>query len=72
MIARDPARIPADVRERVEVVVGSHGDIDVVNQAFAGADAVFWLVPPDPKAKSVHSAYVDLPSRLAPHSRATA
>ena len=26
---------------------GSHGDIHVVNKAFAGADSVFWLVPPD-------------------------
>ena len=38
---------------------GSHGDIDVVNQAFAGADSVFWLVPPDPHAESVEAAYVD-------------
>ena len=59
VIARDPARLPAHVRERVEVVQGSHGDIDVVNQAFSGADAVFWLVPPDPHAKSLEAAYVD-------------
>jgi uncharacterized protein YbjT (DUF2867 family) len=59
VIARDPVRLPAHVRERIEVVQGSHGDIDVVNRAFAGADAVFWLVPPDPKAKSVQAAYVD-------------
>jgi uncharacterized protein YbjT (DUF2867 family) len=59
VIARDPVRLPAHVRERVEVVRGSHGDIDVVNQAFAGADAVFWLVPPDSHAKSVEAAYVD-------------
>jgi uncharacterized protein YbjT (DUF2867 family) len=59
VIARDPARLPAHVRERVEIVPGSHGDLDVVTQAFAGADAVFWLVPPDPKAKSVEAAYVD-------------
>ena len=38
---------------------GSHGDINVVDQAFAGADAVFWLVPPDPHADSVEAAYVD-------------
>jgi uncharacterized protein YbjT (DUF2867 family) len=30
-----------------------------VNKAFAGADAVFWLVPPDPRAKTVDAAYVD-------------
>ncbi|TZG33492.1 hypothetical protein AGR1_23790 [Agrobacterium sp. B1(2019)] len=27
----------------VEIVKGSHGDADVVNEAFSGADAVFWL-----------------------------
>jgi uncharacterized protein YbjT (DUF2867 family) len=57
VIVRDPARLPAQVRERVEVVQGSHGDPDVVDRAFAGADAVFWLSPPDPQADSVEAAY---------------
>ncbi|MDQ0774967.1 uncharacterized protein YbjT (DUF2867 family) [Streptomyces aurantiacus] len=47
VIVRDPARLPDAVREGVEVVTGSHGDADVVDRAFEGADAVFWLVPPD-------------------------
>ncbi|RSN59787.1 NmrA family transcriptional regulator [Streptomyces sp. WAC 04229] len=47
LIVRDPARLPEAVRERVEVVTGSHGDPAVVDRAFAGADAVFWLVPPN-------------------------
>jgi uncharacterized protein YbjT (DUF2867 family) len=59
VIARDPSRLPSKTRERVEVVQGSHGNIDVVNRAFAGADALFWLVPPDPHAESVEAAYVD-------------
>jgi uncharacterized protein YbjT (DUF2867 family) len=59
VIARDPSRLPAQARERAEVVPGSHGDIGVVDRAFAGADAVFWLVPPDPRAGSVEAAYVD-------------
>ena len=59
VIVRDPSRLPAQTRERVEVVQGSHGDVGVVNRAFAGADAVFWLVPPDPHADSVEAAYVD-------------
>src|SRR5258706_152267 len=59
VIARDPTGLPAQIRERVEVVQGSHGDPDVVNQAFAGVDAAFWLAPPDPYAKSVEAAYVD-------------
>src|SRR5260221_9811756 len=59
VIARDPSRLPAHTRERVEVVQGSHGDLDVVTRAFAGAESVFWLVPPDPHAESVEAAYVD-------------
>ena len=46
-MVRDPARLPESVRGRVEVVTGSHGDAATVERAFAGADAVFWLVPPD-------------------------
>jgi uncharacterized protein YbjT (DUF2867 family) len=59
VIVRDPSRLPAHTRDRVEVVQGSHDDVDVVDQAFAGADAVFWLVPPNPHAESVEAAYVD-------------
>lgn len=59
VIARDPSRLPARTRERVEVVQGSHGDSDVVTQAFAGADAVFWLLPPNPRTASVEAAYLD-------------
>lgn len=47
VVVRDPARLPDAVRERVEVITGSHGDPEVVDRAFDGADAVFWLVPPD-------------------------
>jgi uncharacterized protein YbjT (DUF2867 family) len=43
----------------VEIVEGSHGEADVVNRAFQGADAVFWLVPANPRAESSHAAYVD-------------
>ena len=43
VIVRDPSRLPRSLRERVEVVQGSHGDADIVDRAFAGADAVFWL-----------------------------
>jgi uncharacterized protein YbjT (DUF2867 family) len=59
VVARDPSRLPADLRDRLDVVPGSHADADVVAQAFAGADAVFWLVPPDPRADSPAAAYLD-------------
>jgi uncharacterized protein YbjT (DUF2867 family) len=59
VIARDPARLAEESRERVEIVQGSHGDRAVVDQAFDGANSIFWLVPPDPRAESVDAAYVD-------------
>jgi uncharacterized protein YbjT (DUF2867 family) len=59
VIARDPSRLPRRVRERIDVVQGSHSDTTVINKAFAGADAVFWLVPPDPRAETVDAAYLD-------------
>jgi uncharacterized protein YbjT (DUF2867 family) len=59
VIARDPSALTADERRRVEVVEGSHGNASVVGEAFAGADAVFWLTPPDPRAQSVEAAFVD-------------
>jgi uncharacterized protein YbjT (DUF2867 family) len=72
VIARDPSSIPSATRRRVEVVQGSHSDIDVVNEAFEGADSVFWLCPPNPRAESVDAAYVDFtrPAADALRSRA--
>jgi len=57
VIVREPSRLAPHVRERVEVVQGSHGDADVVDRAFTGADAVFWLVPPDRHAQSLEAVY---------------
>jgi uncharacterized protein YbjT (DUF2867 family) len=58
VIARDPADLPARVPKDLDIVVGSHGDAAIVDKAFAGADAVFWLIPPDPRALSVEAAFV--------------
>ncbi|KAA9159598.1 NAD(P)H-binding protein [Amycolatopsis acidicola] len=57
VIVRDPARLSARIREQAEVVQGSHADADVLAKAFAGADAVFWLVPPNPHADSLEAVY---------------
>lgn len=59
VIVRDSSSLRPEIRARIEVVEGSHGDAAVVGRAFAGAEAVFWLVPPDPRAVSVEAAYVD-------------
>ncbi|MEV0276619.1 NAD(P)H-binding protein [Streptomyces sp. NPDC050610] len=61
LVARDPSRLAPEVREHagVEVVQGSHGDPAVIDQACAGAEAVFWLAPDDPSAPSLEAAYAD-------------
>jgi uncharacterized protein YbjT (DUF2867 family) len=60
VIARDPSRIPQEIRERVEVIQGSHGDAATIEKALTGADALFWLIPPEPlmTLNSVDEAYV--------------
>ena len=51
VVARDPMRIPHEIRQRVEVIQGSHGDMAAIESALAGADALFWLIPPEPFMK---------------------
>jgi len=59
VVARDPSRLPAGIIDRVDVVSGSHGEESVAKEAFNDADAVLWIVPPDPRASSPRSAYID-------------
>ncbi|WP_328564047.1 NAD(P)H-binding protein [Streptomyces coelicoflavus] len=59
VIARDPGRLTARARERVEVFQGSHADPEVLTAACAGAGQVFWLVPPAPGADSVEGHFRD-------------
>ncbi|GAB2460998.1 Rossmann-fold NAD(P)-binding domain-containing protein [Jatrophihabitans fulvus] len=57
VVVRDAAKLPDGVRGRVDVVEGSHGDPDVLDRALAGADALFWVVPPNPAAASLTDAF---------------
>lgn len=59
VIVRDAAKLDASVRERVEVVEGSHDDPVVLDQALPGAEGLFWLVPPSPEATSAEAHYLD-------------
>ena len=70
VVVRDPSKLPLDVRQKVHLVEGSHGDPAVIDQAFRGADAVFWLSPPDPRADSVVAAYLDFTRPAAMSLRA--
>jgi len=61
VVARDPSRIPQEIRQRIEVLQGSHGDAATIEKALTGADALFWLIPPEPfmNVNSVNEAYAD-------------
>ncbi|MBF8186670.1 NAD(P)H-binding protein [Nonomuraea sp. K274] len=65
VISRDPSRLTAETRGRVEVVQGSHDDPDVVTEAFEGADTVFWVVPPNMQVQNVVDYYVDFSTPAA-------
>lgn len=58
VIVRDPSKLPDDIRSRVEVIEGSHGDAATLDRAFIGSTHLFWLCPANPKATSVEEAYV--------------
>jgi uncharacterized protein YbjT (DUF2867 family) len=57
VIVRDSARLAVRVRDRVEVVRGSHADPAVLKEACVGADRLFWLVPPTPGGDSVEGHF---------------
>lgn len=59
VVVRDPTRLSPAVLDRVETVVGSHRDPAVVDDAFRGADAVFWLMPAAFDAPSAVDSYVE-------------
>ncbi|MBS2961902.1 NAD(P)H-binding protein [Actinocrinis puniceicyclus] len=58
VIARDASRLHGSVREQVEIVEGRHDDPAVLDKALSGADALFWLVPPNPSAPSAEQHYL--------------
>jgi len=70
LIARDPSRLPATLREHAEVVAGSHADPVVLEAALAGADALFVLVPPNFTAPDVTEHYLAFARPIADAVRA--
>jgi len=58
VVARDPGKLPQAVRDSVEVIEGSHSDAAVVERAFDGAEAVFWVAPPTP-SEALDDTYVN-------------
>ncbi len=64
VVVRDSSKLPKTVRDRVEVIEGSHGDAAVVDRAFEGAEAVFWVAPPNP-SETLEAAYIDFTTPAA-------
>jgi uncharacterized protein YbjT (DUF2867 family) len=60
VIARDASRLDLQVRDRVEIVEGSHEDPSVLARALEGADGLLWLVPPSLAGVSARERYLDL------------
>ena len=56
VVARDPARLPEDVRHQVEVVRGSTDDVATLRCALDGVETLFWCVP----AESLQETNVEL------------
>lgn len=59
VVVRDASALPDDVRERIEVVEGSHADAAVIGPALAGARSAFWLPPGPPTSAGPQEAYVE-------------
>jgi uncharacterized protein YbjT (DUF2867 family) len=60
VIVRDPSRLDIRIRDRVEVIQGSHDHPAVLDRALDGADGLFWLVPPNlhgPRAEEHYQAF---------------
>lgn len=66
VIVRDASRLAPSMRGLVDIVEGSHGDAATVDRAFDGAEAVFWLPPPNPRAVSLEAAYLDFTRPACP------
>lgn len=70
VIARDPSRLDPEVRDRVEIVEGSHADPGVLVRALDGADGLLWLVPPSFQGVTARDYYLDFTRPAAAAIRA--
>lgn len=57
LVVRHASGLSPEVRDRVEVVEGSHGDERVIDRAAAGVDAAFWLTPNLPDAPTLDASF---------------
>lgn len=72
ILARDPEKIPAEFRERVEIIQGSMEDAESLGKLLAGADALFWCQPDPASAVDYYGAYESMARAGAAAIQATA
>jgi uncharacterized protein YbjT (DUF2867 family) len=48
VISRNPHRLPAEIRDQVEIVRGSIDNAGALREALDGVDALFWCIPRPP------------------------
>jgi uncharacterized protein YbjT (DUF2867 family) len=58
VIARDPAKLSAEIRDKVDIIQGSSDDEAVLDRALTGADGFFHLVPPSLAVPDTTKYYV--------------
>ncbi len=64
VIVRDPAKLPLEIAERVEIVQGSHDDVTVVLRACEDAESFFLVVPPSFTTTDVATYYMSFTTPL--------
>ncbi len=65
VIVRNPAKLAAEVRERIEVVQGSSDDEDALLGALENVESLFLVVPPSFTTKNVREYYLQFASPAA-------
>ncbi|HEY0780163.1 MAG TPA: NAD(P)H-binding protein [Gemmatirosa sp.] len=70
VFVRDPARLADDVRDRVDARTGTLEDVATLTDALRGADAAFFLVPPNMTADDWPAFYREIGHNMAEAARA--
>jgi len=65
VIARNPHRLPAEIRDQVEIVRGSIDNAGTLREALDGVDAFLWCIPRAPIGETNLRAYNECFARAA-------
>ena len=65
VIARDPSKLSQQIRDKADVVKGSHSDTKLMSEALKGADSVFFCVPPSMQMTNADAYYLSFATAAA-------